>query len=86
MAKIALTPKWWIDNRPKGVKANDTSQNRATANAAKTVKGLEGFFSPRFAGRIDGQVLEHRSGHTFGLSGSDANDLGTHEVAVIFVP
>ena len=62
------------------------NQDRATANAAKTAAALQEFFKPHFVGRIDSQALEHASGHTFGLAGSDADKLGTHEVAVIFVP
>jgi hypothetical protein len=52
----------------------------------KTAKALQEWFKPHFVGRIDSQALEHSSGHTFGVAGSNADQLGTHEVAVIFVP
>ena len=74
------------DDEEKRLKQSGVNQDRATANAKKTADALQEWFKPHFQGRIDSQALEHASGHTFGLSGSDADELGTHEVAVIFVP
>jgi hypothetical protein len=50
-------------------------------NARKTAQALS-----MFKGRIDKAVERRGSSNPFGLSGADAAALGTHEVAVIFVP
>jgi hypothetical protein len=61
------------------------NQDQAVENAAVTKQALEQWMS-KFKGRIDTAVAFKGSGRTFGLSGADASALGTHEIAVIFVP
>ena len=87
--RLRVIGYWWDpvgDDEEKRTRQVGINQDRATDNARQTAAALQEWFKPHFVGRIDSQALEARSANTFGLAGSDAEKLGTHEVAVIFVP
>ena len=62
------------------------TQDEQTENGATTVAALQKRLKPGFENRIASVTLQDRTGRKFGVSGSDAAQLGQHEVAVIFVP
>ena len=66
-------------------KGKERNRNRAAASARKTVAALQEFFKPNFEGRID-LVVANSQDDPVGFSPADTNAVGTHEVAVVFMP
>ena len=73
------------DDKDAVAKGEERNRNRAAASARKTVAALQEFFKPKFEGRIDLVVANSRE-DPVGFSSADTTAVGTHEVAVVFMP